>query len=114
MRRRSRNESEAHRMTITRSPRNRMAAIALTLVCTAPASAQYTPWAEEDFPMNLYWGDTHLHSSYSVDANTMGNTGLSPAQAYRFARGETVRANNGMLARLVRHGRQPPSYPATP
>jgi hypothetical protein len=77
-----------------------MAAIAITLACTAPASAQYTPWAEEDLPMNLYWGDTHLHSSYSVDANTMGNTGLSPAQAYRFARGETVRANNGMLARL--------------
>jgi hypothetical protein len=50
--------------------------------------------------MNLYWGDTHLHSSYSVDANTMGNTGLDPAQAYRFAMGEAVRANNGMLARL--------------
>jgi len=71
-----------------------------SLLFAAGAGAQYTPWAEEDFPMNLYWGDTHLHSSYSVDANIMGNTGLSPADAYRFARGETVRANNGMLARL--------------
>jgi len=50
--------------------------------------------------MQLYWGDTHLHSSYSVDANTMGNVGLTPADAYRFARGEAVRANNGMLAKL--------------
>ncbi|NND69335.1 MAG: DUF3604 domain-containing protein [Halioglobus sp.] len=64
--------------------------------------AQYTPWAEEDYPLNLYWGDTHLHSSYSVDANTMGNIGLPPADAYRFARGEAVQSNTGMVAKLNR------------
>jgi hypothetical protein len=74
--------------------------ILASLAVSLTASAQYTPWAEEAFPMNLYWGDTHLHTAYSVDANTMGNTRLGPAEAYRFARGETVRANNGMLARL--------------
>jgi len=69
------------------------------LTCTG-ASAQYTPWAEEDVPMQLLWGDTHLHSAFSVDANTMGNTGLTPADAYKFARGEAVRATTGMLAKL--------------
>ncbi|MDX1734915.1 MAG: DUF3604 domain-containing protein [Halioglobus sp.] len=70
------------------------------LIWAAGTAAQYTPWAEEDYPLNLYWGDTHLHSSYSVDANTMGNVGLPPADAYRFARGEAVTANNGMVAKL--------------
>ncbi len=74
----------------------------LALPLAIAAQAQYTPWAEEDFPMNLYWGDTHLHSSYSVDANTMGNVGLPPDDAYRFAKGEAVRANTGMVARLNR------------
>lgn len=74
----------------------------LLLLCASPASAQYTPWVEEDHPMELLWGDTHLHSSYSVDANTMGNVGLPPADAYRFARGEAITANNGMVAKLNR------------
>lgn len=76
---------------------------ALAFILIAPvAHAQYTPWATEDFPMELLWGDTHLHSAYSVDANTMGNVGLPPADAYRFARGEAVTANNGMVAKLNR------------
>lgn len=67
---------------------------------SASVQAQYTPWAQEDYPQNLYWGDTHVHSAFSMDANTMGNTALPPADAYRFARGEAVTANNGMVAKL--------------
>jgi hypothetical protein len=32
----------------------------------------------------------------------VGNFNLGPAEAYRFVRGEQVKANNGMQARLVR------------
>jgi len=68
----------------------------------APAAPtiQYSPTFGDDFPTEVFWGDTHVHSSFSMDANTMGNTRLTPAAAYRFARGEAVRAHNGMTVRL--------------
>ncbi len=48
----------------------------------------------------MFWGDTHLHSSHSADANTVGNESLTPVDAYRFAKGEVVTASNGLQARL--------------
>ena len=62
----------------------------------------YSPPADRTHPINVYWGDTHLHTYMSVDANGMGNRSLSPEVAYRFAKGEAVRAHNGQLVRLRR------------
>jgi hypothetical protein len=55
--------------------------------------------AEAPYPMQVYWGDTHLHTSNSVDAFGFG-VRLGPEEAYRFARGEEVTATNGLKARL--------------
>ena len=74
----------------------------LALVPRQSWSAEYSPHAQEDFATNVYWGDTHVHSSFSMDANSMGNTRLTPAEAYRFAKGEPVLATSGMTARLER------------
>jgi hypothetical protein len=66
------------------------------------AKIEYSPYINRSFPQNVYWGDTHLHTTYSPDAGMVGNFNLGPADAYRFARGEQITANNGMQVKLVR------------
>lgn len=58
--------------------------------------------ADKQFPKHVYWGDTHLHTNFSFDASMMGNKLLGPAEAYRFARGEAVKTNQGLVAKLSR------------
>lgn len=62
---------------------------------------QYSPSLRFPRLTNLYWGDTHVHSSYSVDAYGLGTT-ISPDDAYRFGRGEEVVSDNGMSVKLRR------------
>ncbi|MGI9295870.1 MAG: DUF3604 domain-containing protein [Pseudomonadales bacterium] len=64
--------------------------------------SDYSPYTGERIPQQLLWGDTHLHSSMSIDANSAGNEKLTPAEAYQFARGDEVTANNGKAVRLNR------------
>ncbi len=52
--------------------------------------------------MQVYRGDTHLHTRNSPDAFSLGNMNLSQADAYRFARGQALRAHNGMQVPLRR------------
>ncbi len=62
----------------------------------------YSPYVGIDYPRNVYWGDTHLHTTFSADAGMVGNFTLGPKEAYRFARGEEVEANNGMRVKLIK------------
>jgi len=62
---------------------------------------KYSPYPGQDFPDRVFYGDTHLHTSYSTDAGMVGAT-LGPEDAYRFARGETVVSSTGVPARLHR------------
>lgn len=61
----------------------------------------YSPYAGRNFPTRPLWGDTHLHTSASLDAYAWGGR-LDAEEAYRFARGEEVRATDGMRVRLSR------------
>ncbi|WP_207060741.1 DUF3604 domain-containing protein [Motiliproteus sp. SC1-56] len=61
----------------------------------------YSPYPEQAFPNTVYFGDTHLHTSYSVDAGMAGNT-VTPEGAYRFALGYEVESSTGLHARLKR------------
>ncbi len=46
--------------------------------------------AAEHPQTHLYWGDTHLHTSYSIDAYATGNYLFTPDDAFRYARGLPV------------------------
>jgi hypothetical protein len=59
----------------------------------------YSPVADQPLQKQVFWGDTHLHSNFSMDAFIFGNT-LGPDDAYRFAKGEKVMATKGQPAQL--------------
>jgi hypothetical protein len=61
----------------------------------------YSPYAGQNYPARVLWGDTHLHTANSFDAAAFGNT-LGPEVAYRFARGEEVVSSTGQRVRLSR------------
>ena len=61
----------------------------------------YSPYAQRSFPSQVYWGDTHLHTGYSMDAGLFGNT-TGPDTAYRFTRGEEVTSATGQPVKLAR------------
>lgn len=64
------------------------------------AQPQFSPYAGRNYPTNVYWGDTHLHMSVSVDAGTMNRVGQEAA--YRFARGEEITTTGGLRVKLSR------------
>jgi Protein of unknown function (DUF3604) len=98
-----------------------LASLACLMLALAPASAadpyagygyeptkgghigekEYSPYLDIGYPQRVFWGDTHVHTSFSTDAGMIGNR-LGPDEAYRFARGETVVASSGVRARLQR------------
>jgi len=61
----------------------------------------YSPYADRKFPTRPFFGDTHLHTGFSMDAGAFGCR-LTPRDALRFARGEQVMASSGQPAKLSR------------
>ena len=76
-------------------------ALISALVAGASAAEPYSPPVRQDYPEHVLWGDTHLHTYLSADAYPLG-TLTTPDRAYRFAKGETVRATGGEEVRLRR------------
>ncbi len=61
----------------------------------------YSPYVDQHFPQRVFFGDTHFHSSLSVDSGLIGNK-LDLEQAFRFARGEETVTSTGQRAKLIR------------
>ena len=62
------------------------------------AGEDYSPNLDA-YPDRVYWGDTHQHTRNSADAYTYGNN-LSPDDAFRYAQGAEITAQNGMRAKI--------------
>jgi hypothetical protein len=57
----------------------------LSLVAALPALAEPNP------DRDAYFGETHLHTSWSVDAWTMGNRLTGPDDAFKYAQGQPIK-----------------------
>lgn len=84
-----------------------MLATALLSACGEPSREPGTSVradtvvAQAQYPERVYWGDTHLHTSNSIDAFGFG-VRLDPDAALRFAKGEAVTSTHGLKAQLDR------------
>lgn len=84
-----------------RSTSNRICALVATLGAVllnliTPASAQNKP------ERNVYFGQTHVHTSWSIDAYIIGNHLVGPEEAYRYAEGEPVKHPAGYMVKIKR------------
>ena len=66
-----------------------------------PTVKKFSPYAGRNYPTRVFWGDTHLHTSFSMDAGAFGAR-LIPVDAYRFARGEELTSSTGLQVKLSR------------
>ncbi len=71
-------------------------AIAVTLA-VAPAFAQ-----QPNPERNAYFGETHIHTSWSFDAYVFGNTKAGPEDAYKFAMGQPIDHPAGYKVKITR------------
>jgi hypothetical protein len=72
-------------------------AVASLLSCLAAGAANA---AENDHPRNAYFGDTHIHTNYSMDAFMAGGVRSTPDDAYRYAKGEAIPHPDGSQLRI--------------
>ncbi|MFN2120191.1 MAG: DUF3604 domain-containing protein, partial [Anaerolineales bacterium] len=66
-----------------------------------PDKPPYSPYAGRNFPTRPLFGDTHVHTSYSLDGGAAGCR-LGPVEALRFAKGEEIMASTGQRVKLSR------------
>lgn len=64
----------------------------ISLLTSLLAAGVATANVKDNSEKNLYYGETHMHTAYSLDA-FIGGTHQTPDDAYRAAKGETVIVN---------------------
>ncbi len=72
-----------------------------TLESAFKPQTRFSPYAGRNFPTQVFFGDTHLHTAMSMDAGAFGAR-LNPEDAYRLARGEELVSSTGLPVRLSR------------
>src|SRR5262245_66375977 len=67
-------------------------ASAASLLIVAPAEAQ---------ERQAYFGQTHQHTSWSLDAYIIGNTVTGPEEAYQYSMGQTIKHPAGYDVKIT-------------
>jgi hypothetical protein len=67
----------------------------------AESTYDYSPYVGRALPNQVFFGDTHLHTTNSPDAYLFG-VQLDPDVAYRLAKGEAVTSTHGIELQLLR------------
>ena len=49
---------------------------------------------------NAYFGETHVHTSWSLDAFSIGNTITNPGDAYKYFKGEPIKHPLGFEVKI--------------
>jgi hypothetical protein len=73
-----------------------LAFMLLAILATVPALAQGNPERE------AYFGETHVHTSWSLDAYIFGNMKTGPEDAYKFAMGQPIQHPAGYEIKIRR------------
>jgi Protein of unknown function (DUF3604) len=81
---------------VNHSSRAALLGLAASTIFIANASAQKNP------ERNAYFGQTHQHTSWSLDAYIIGNTMNGPEDAYKYAIGEPVKHPAGYMVKISR------------
>ena len=68
----------------------------MTVLAPLPVFAQGNP------ERNVYFGQTHVHTSWSFDAYVFGNTVTGPEEAYKYALGQPIKHPGGYMVQLKR------------
>jgi hypothetical protein len=74
-------------MTATRLLASTFAVLAFLTLGAPATAAELQPNPER----NAYFGEEHIHTSWSVDAWLMGNRITGPDDAYKYAQGQTIK-----------------------
>ena len=61
------------------------------LLQPAEPTLSQTPAPQPNPDRNAYFGEEHIHTSWSVDAWVMGNRMTGPDDAYKYAQGQTIK-----------------------
>ena len=70
--------------------------LGIVILTTSPLLAQANP------ERNVYFGQTHVHTSWSFDAYVFGNTVTGPEDAYKYALGQPIKHPGGYMVQLKR------------
>ncbi len=84
----SKNAARASQVEVIRNAT--LCSLAAMAACVTPHLVAETPPVSVNPLRQVYYGDLHLHTSYSLDTYLGGAMGVDPDTAYRFARGEVV------------------------